>query len=583
MAEQDPRPSLLVAARRVAVVAGVFCAVLVGLLWHNSVRLQRTDAKFRLVEAERLAPLKAELREDPTDAKLTNDIRQLDRQLRLEYFHRENFATRGGYVLLGGAVVLFAALHLARHLGGFRAPVLSVRPEDRRRSAALAGGAVGGTLAVLVGMTAAMVGGQARQWRLPPPGAGATAVETPAESWWPQPEAWTANWPRFRGPDGTGSADIPELPETWDGSTGTSVVWKTATPLPGESSPVAWDGRLFLTGATGDGRAIYGIDGRSGSILWTAPVATPQGNRAEPPEVLEETGFAAPTPVTDGRRVVAMFANGEIGAATIDGKPLWARHLGAAKNPYGHATSLAMWRDLVVVVYDRGRAKDGLSRIFALDAATGATRWSADRPVAASWVTPLVIEHDGRAQILTAADPWIIAYDPADSSELWKVKAMSGDVAPSPAYHDGVAYFSSDGSCLIAVKVDGRGDVTNSHVLWKRGEDDYPDICSLLCDGPRVYTLVFGRLLAYDAMTGEPLWEHDLEADFQASPCLINGRLWLLTTEGEMIIGEAGADGFKELARHPLGEEIGASPAFAPGRIYLRGREHLYAIGNDGH
>jgi outer membrane protein assembly factor BamB len=581
MAERAPNTPLPVAARRVAVVAGVFCAVLAGLLWSNSVRLQRDDAKFRLVEAERLAPLKAELREDPTNAGLKETIRQLDQELRLEYFQRESFAARGGYVLLGGAVVFLASLHLARHLRGTRPPLLPPKPEDRHRSAVLAGGAVGGTLAVLAGMTTAMVGGHARQWLPPAPAEGAPAVESPAESWWPEPGAWTANWPRFRGPAGTGVAEVPDLPESWDGEAGTNVLWKTATPLPGESSPVAWDDRVFLTGATADERAIYGIDAASGSILWTAPVGTPQGSRAEPPEVLEETGFAAPTPVTDGRRVVAMFANGEIGGVTTDGEPLWARHLGAAKNPYGHATSLAMWRDLVIVVYDRGRAKDGLSRLFALDAATGETRWSADRPVAASWVTPLVIEHDGQAQVLTAADPWIIAYDPADGTELWKVKAMSGDVAPSPAYHDGVAYFSTDGSCLVAVKVDGRGDVTDSHVLWKRDEDDYPDTCSLLCDGPRLYTLVFGRLLAYDAKTGEPLWEQDLEADFQASPCLVNGRLWLLTMEGEMIIGEADNEGFKELARHPLGEEIGASPAFTPGRIHLRGREHLHAIGSD--
>lgn len=576
---RDPAAKLLVATRRVAIVAGVFCAVLGGVLWFNSTRLQRDDEKFRLIEAERLAPLKAQLREDPTNAELKRQIRELDQQLRLEYFRRESLAARGGYVLLGGAVFFIAALHLGRHLRGAREPVLSAKPEDRHKSAAVAGSAVGGTLAVLIGMTAAMVGGHTRQWL---PAVAEDPEPTPEiEDWWPEPEAWSANWPGFRGPDGSGVVEMPGLPESWDGESKENVLWKTGIPLPGENSPLVWEGMIFLTGATEDERAIYGIDAANGEIRWTSPVRTPQGSRGDPPEVMEETGFAAPTAVTDGRRVVAMFANGEIAGVSTDGSPLWARHLGAADNLYGHATSLAMWRNLVIVVYDRGRAEDGLSRILALDAASGETRWSTDRPVPASWVSPMVIEHEGQAQILTAADPWIIAYDPADGSELWKVEAMSGDVAPSPAYHDGVAYFSSDGSCLIAIRVDGRGDVSNSHVLWKRDEDDYPDICSLLCDGERIYTLVFGRLFAYDTKTGEALWEHDLEDDFQASPCLVNGQLWLLTMEGEMIIGEADADGFREVARHPLGEEIGASPAFAPGRIYLRGREHLYGIGSD--
>ncbi len=592
MPEGSRRRTLLVATRRVAVVAGVFCAVLAGLLWFNGARIEHGDERIRLVEAEVLAPLKARLREDPGNAALKEEIRALDQQLRLEYFRREGFAGRGGYLLLGGAVLFIAALHLARHLRGDRPAGPAPGPMDRRRSAGRAGAAVGGSLALLVGMAATMVGGRTRQWW--PPAAVTPAGDDPApsaqmagmgradEAWWPEPAAWAANWPRFRGPEGTGVAEIADLPPSWDGGSGDNVLWKTAIPLPGENSPVVWGERIFLTGASADERVIYGIDAASGAILWEAPVSTPQGSRGEPPQVMEETGFAAPTAVTDGRHVVAMFANGEIAGVGIDGEPLWARHLGAPDNPYGHATSLAMWRNLVIVVYDRGSAGDGKSRILALDVASGETRWSTDRPVSSSWVTPLVIEHAGQPQVLTAADPWIIAYDPADGAELWKLEAMSGDVAPSPAYHDGVAWFASDGSCLIAVDVAARGGVADHRVRWRRDEDDYPDVCSLLGDGQRVYTLVFGRLFAYDAATGKALWEHDLEDDFQASPSLVNGRLWLLTREGEMIVGEAGGDGFRELARHPLGEEIGASPAFGPGRVYLRGREHLYAMGSDG-
>ncbi|MCH7227779.1 PQQ-binding-like beta-propeller repeat protein [Haloferula sp. A504] len=583
MSDPEVRSALRVAVHRIAIVAGVFCAVLAGLLWHNGIQLHRADESFRLVDSEKLVGLKQQLAADPGDADLKDRIRTLDQDLRLEYFRRQSFATRGGFTLLGGGLAFIVALHLARHLRGPRVPVFSAKPEDRMRSAQVAAKAVGGTLIVLTGLTAAMVGGRTRQWQAAPAVGGDLPEPAPTvnEAWWPEPEEWAAQWPCFRGPGGMGVATVDKLPAGWNGETGEGILWKTAIPLPGENSPVVWEDRIYLSGATEDERAIYGIDATTGRILWSAPVSTPQGSRFDPPAVMEETGFAAPTAVTDGRRVIAIFANGEIVGVGTDGSPLWARHLGEADNLYGHANSLAMWRDLVIVVYDRGGAEDGLSRILALDAATGETRWSTDRPVPASWVSPMVIEHEGQPQILTAANPWIIAYDPADGSELWKVKAMSGDVAPSPAYHDGVAYFTNTGACLIAVKVDGRGDVTDSHVLWKRDEDDYPDICSLLCDGPRVYTVVYGRLFAYDAQSGDQVWEHDLEDDFQASPVLVNGRLWLLTMEGETIIGDVDAEGFHEVARHPLGEEIGATPAFGPGRIYLRGREHLYAIGGD--
>jgi outer membrane protein assembly factor BamB len=254
--------------------------------------------------------------------------------------------------------------------------------------------------------------------------------------------------------------------------------------------------------------------------------------------------------------------------------------LGTLENTYGHAASLTLWKNRVIIVLDQADVKAGKSQIMALDASTGETVWSTPRLVANSWVSPIIIRHQGREQIITSANPLVVAYDPATGKELWQVKCMKGDVATSPAYANEFVYVACDQTCIAAIQPDGTGNVTANKIAWKQEDAGLPDMCSLLCDGPRLYTLVFGTFHALDALTGKHLWELDTKTTFQASPSLVNGRLHLLSTKGVTIIGEASNDGFKETGRCDLGESTGASPAFAPGRIYLRGKKHLFCIGN---
>jgi outer membrane protein assembly factor BamB len=572
---------------RIALIAGVFSLVLGGLLIINTFFLYRGpgNGKIRLVEARELLQHKAELRANPKDDALKLKIRQLDQQLRHEYFRREQLAGRGGWLLLASAAVFITAWHLARQLRRPPVPVpnISLRPGDPVRAAALAAKAVTGTALALAGLTLALVWGIGWQWQdaltakaAPSGPPAATAIEA---GWFPNAAEVAANWPYFRGPDGSGITRLTDLPETWDGPSGKNVLWKTEIGLPGENSPVVWGERVFLTGATEKRREVYCFDAASGALLWKEPVTIPQSERAEPLEVMEDTGFAASTAATDGRRVFAIFANGDIAGFSVEGKRLWAINLGTPENTYGHATSLTLWRNRVIVVFDQADAKAGKSKIMALDADTGKTVWSTPRKVANSWVTPILITYQNREQIITSADPLVIAYDPATGKELWQAECMRGDVATSPAFANDLVYVACDQTCVAAIKPDGTGDVTDSKIVWKQEDEGLPDTCSLLCDGPRVYTLVFGSLHAFDALTGAHLWEFESNAKFQASPSLFHGRIHLLSTKGVMISGEGTKEGFKETGRATLGENTGASPAFAPGRIFLRGKKNLYCIG----
>jgi len=579
---------------RIALIAGVLALILGALLIFNTFRLYRGpgNGKVRLVEARELLPLKAALREDPKNEPLKQQIRQLDQQLRHEYFRREQLASRGGWLLLGSAAVFLAALQLARHLRRPLVPIpnISVRPADPGHAATHAAMAVTGTTLALAGLTMALVWGTGRQWQgeltnqsavSATAATGAAAGSSASDpAWFPSAAEVAGNWPYFRGPDGSGITALTDLPETWDGASGKNVLWKSEIGLPGENSPIVWGKHVFLTGATAQRRELYCFDATTGALLWKEPVTTPQSERAEPPEVMEDTGFAAPTAATDGRRVFAIFANGDIAGFTVAGKRLWVRSLGTPENMYGHATSLTMWRNRVIVVFDQADAKAGKSRIMALDATTGEPVWSTPRAVANSWVSPILIQHQGREQIITSADPLVIAYDPATGKDLWQAKCMRGDVATSPVYANDLVYVACDQTCIAGIRPDGSGTVTDSKIVWKQEDSGLPDMCSLLCDGPRLYTLVFGTFHAFDALTGGHLWELETKAKFQASPTLVNGRIHLLTTDGVMIIGEAGKDGFKETGRAALGEGTGASPAYAPGRIYLRGKKNLFCIGS---
>jgi outer membrane protein assembly factor BamB len=235
-----------------------------------------------------------------------------------------------------------------------------------------------------------------------------------------------------------------------------------------------------------------------------------------------------------------------------------------------------MWHDLLIVPYDQG-AETGLSRLMALDAATGATRWSVPRPVPNSWTTPILIRASGGEQIVCSANPWVTAYDPATGAELWRAPVMDGEVAPSPAFDGSNVYVTNKMTKLYCIRTDGRGDVTSTHVKWN-ASGDTPDIVSPLAD-EKIVLLVdtFGMLTCFSAADGAQLWQHEYQEAFRSSPTLVGDRIYLMNDKGTMHILAAGAE-FKEVASAELGEASNCTPAFLDGRIYIRGKQNLYCI-----
>ncbi len=395
----------------------------------------------------------------------------------------------------------------------------------------------------------------------------------------PADEEFARNWPRFRGAYGLGIAPPGDYPTEWDGAEGTNIAWSTEIPLPGKSSPIVWKDRVFLTGATEDTRQVCAFDAKTGAMVWCKSVENELSAEDEPPHVESDTGYAAPTMATDGERVFASFANGDVAAFSFDGEQLWTRAMGPLESMYGHAASLATYKDRVIVLLDQGEADGGMSSLSALSAEDGRRVWETERETGGSWSSPLVIEHAGKAQIITAANPWVISYDAETGKEIWRADVLFGDVAPSPIFAHGLVIACSDGTDLIAIRPDGQGDVTESHVAW-RSPGTMPDTASPASDGMNVYVVAsFGLMSCYRLSDGKQLWEQELpDGMYYSSPTIVGDQVWVMNRDGVMHFFATGSVP-QHLGSASLGEKSDSTPAFTDGSIFIRGEKKLYRIG----
>lgn len=518
---------------------------------------------------------KAQVRATPGDPEATERLRTLDLALRRDFAERRERIRVGGTLLLIGLALALVAVKRAnrRTLPEPDEPVAPVPEAERDRTAARA------TLAVSV--TGLLVAAGAVYLLLSMP----TVLAVPAgeiqptgtERAPPTAAERARHWHSFRGHDGSGISPPSDAPLTWDGVRGENIAWKTPIPLPGFNSPILWHNRVFLTGANAEREEVYCVDADTGAMLWKKALVV-VGRRGEPADPLEDTGYAAPTAATDGRYVFVAFVSGRMAAFDMDGRQVWLRSFGPLENTYGHSSSLVLFENLVLVQLDQGLRDQPLARLLALDASTGKTVWETPRLVDSSWASPLLCYPPSGPQVVLSATPIAAAYDPANGTEIWRADILHGEVAPTPIYRDGIIYLQHEDVGLFAIRADGKGDVTKTHVSWNLPLGA-PDVTSPVCDGERVYMLTSaGTLTCVRAASGDVLWEHELEADYYASPSLAGKILYVTDMAGVTTTIEIG-DEYEALSTNLLGEGVFASMAFGHGRIYMRGKKHLFAIG----
>ncbi len=401
------------------------------------------------------------------------------------------------------------------------------------------------------------------------------------------PAAKSADWSRFRGPDGLGISGAADLPLRWDQET--SLAWKTALPGPGASSPITWGDRVFVTcytgyfvpGETGGSleklkRHLIALRLDDGGILWdtAVPAKLPEESR------IRDHGFAANSAAADAERVYAFFGKSGVFAFDHEGKQLWQADVGSKTSGWGTSASPVLHEDLVFI-----NASVESESLVALDRRTGKEKWRAGE-IREAWNTPLVVTAaSGRREVVVATQGSVLAFDPASGRPLWSCKTDIGwYMVPSAVAADGVIYClgGRSGTAALAIRAGGSGDVTETHRLWTSRKGS--NVSSPVHLDGHIYWMHENLGIAYcaSAATGEIVYEERLQRAGQvyASALLAAGRLYYVNRSGQTFV-LAAKPKFEQLAVNDLADRglFNASPAVAGSRLLLRSDKYLYCVG----
>jgi outer membrane protein assembly factor BamB len=554
-----------------AVVAALFTLTVAVVLTINHSRLVQTDP----LNARSLQALRDRVKADPQDEELKEEIRQLDLLARRAWFGSVRFQERGIYLLLAGSLLLVITLKTVVTIRARKKGRGWKRREDDNSLGHLRWAAAAIAIGIAAGAVILAVTGRPPPETILPPAPMEKAVPEVARTGGGMPEGgdlWAEmihQWPSFRGPGGLARAGNGPWPVQWDGESGSGIVWKTEIPLGGGSSPIVWGDQVFLSGADEEALEVYCFDTAGGELLWRYKVK--EGQPPERPSVTSDTGHAAPTMATDGERVYAIFSTGDLVALDPDGRLVWQKALGLPDNPYGHASSLITYGDLLIVLYDHW----AMANLMAIDGATGDVVWETIRDMDISWTSPIWIHPPDGDQLVVSGNPYVAGYDPLTGDELWRVAALSGEVASSPSWAGSLILSANEYATLAAISLEGEPGI-----VWEYGRD-LPEVSSVLATGERVYMANgAGTISCLDQKTGKVLWNHEFEEGFYSSPVLADGSVYLLDRSGTMQIF-TDADSYQPVASSALGETANCTAAFADGRIYLRGEYNLYCIGEE--
>ena len=383
-----------------------------------------------------------------------------------------------------------------------------------------------------------------------------------------------SDWPQFRGPTGQGVSDEQGLPLTW--SETKNVRWKVAIPGKGWSSPVVQGDRIWLTTATEEGKSLRAIsvDRNTGTIVQNVEVFRLKSARLANPK----NSFASPTPIIDGERVYVHFGAFGTACITQSGEIVWKTKLEYDNGQHGTGGSPVLYQDLLIISCDG----NDVQYVVALDKLTGKVRWKKSREGYQAYTTPLIVDLPGSPQVISPGAFRAISYDPRNGKELWQVTYGEGfSNVPRPVYGDGLVFICTgfQQPSLLAVRLDGKGDVTKSKVQWKL-DRGVPLTPSPLLVGSELYMVTDnGIATCVDAKTGKEYWRARVGGNHSASPIYADGRIYFLSEEGESVVLAPGQQ-LKPLATNQLDGRTLASMAVANGSIFIRSETHLYRISN---
>ncbi len=417
------------------------------------------------------------------------------------------------------------------------------------------------------------------------------------------------NWPQFRGP-AAGGVSTGNPPVEWNGETGKNILWKTEIPGLGHSSPIIWGDKIFLTSAvpeSGEAKLktglygdiqpvkgesaqkfnVYCVDRKSGKILWerTATSGVPKIMRHP------KSTHASPTPATDGKFLVVSFGSEGLYAYDLGGKLIWKKDLGVLDSGFymvpdaqwGYASSPVLHEGVLLILADVQKN----SFLAAFDAATGKELWRTARQDVPTFGSPAVAPYgDGGKQVVVNGWKQIAGYDFKTGKQLWTLKGGGDIPVPTPVYADGlVVVTNAHGSKrpIYAIKTDASGDITDSKTAfaWQLPLAGNYMQTPLVDKGLGYFCFDNGVLTVYQMSTGEKLYQQRLggTTGFTSSAVAGSKTLYITNEDGHTFVLAKGGE-YKLLGENEIGEQVMATAAISGDVLYMRGRSHLFAIGN---
>jgi outer membrane protein assembly factor BamB len=399
--------------------------------------------------------------------------------------------------------------------------------------------------------------------------------------------ALAADWPEFRGPGGQGHSVSQNVPLTW--SETEHITWNTPIPGSGWSSPSVAGNQIWLTTATEEGHSLRAIavDRTSGKLLHDVEVF----HLDDPGSIHANNSHASPTPLIEGDRVYVHFGAHGTGCLSTGGQILWKTQELKYNHQHGPGGSPIVWQDLLIINCDGA----DVQYVVALDKQTGQIRWkrerahisaerkSGEKPVPMAYCTPLLLEIDGRTQLVSLGSDAIVGHDPASGDEIWHFTYSGYSNVSRPVMAHNMLFFSTGFGEpeFHGIKAGGQGDVTASGAVWKNNKGSVvPMDVSPLVVGDELYTISdAGVAVCYDAKTGKQLWQKRLGGKFWASPVYADGRIYCLNDSGKTYVLAPGKK-YEVLAENQLDGASQASLAIVDGAIFLRTDKNLYRIEN---
>ena len=383
-------------------------------------------------------------------------------------------------------------------------------------------------------------------------------------------------WSRWRGPSGQGVVEGTGYPDRWSATE--HVLWRTAVPGLGNSSPIVWANQIFLTSSQEGGRRLSVLSYRrsDGRLLWEtqAPIGRPEHTH-------QKNTQASATPTTDGERVYASFGSRGLLAVDLRGTVVWHRDIGPIENYHGTAGSPLLYENLLITYQDQQRG----SFVAAFDKRTGEPVWRTDRQASVGWGTPIAIRVGDHDELIVSSQRRVSAYDPATGVELWHCDGNLFEVIPTPVVGHGLVFCASGrAGPTLAIKPGGRGNVTDTHVAWSTTRGS-PFVPSPLVYGDYLYTVndMASVVTCFRATSGEVMWQQRLgrasREGFSASPIGVDGKIFFTNDQGQTFVLKAGPE-FELLHSNEIGSRTLASPALVDGRWYIRTQTELIAIGD---